>query len=281
MKSVAGVEVLRNPGELPHTFCFADLEHDMEVQDRIMREQLFHDRQARARFADLRAQPNNLLVADDQYLDHEPWIRPALASFGDLRGRRVLDFGCGHGMAAVVLARRGARVTAFDLSGGYLHEARARAEANRVAVDFIQANGEQLPFADEAFDHVWGNAVLHHLDLNRAGQELRRVLKSGGTAIFCEPWGGNPLLNWARRHLAYPGKQRTPEETPLTQIDIELLRGIFPRVDITGYQLFSMVRRVLRQGFVVKPLAALDRQILAKLPISKRWCRYVVVGLRK
>src|SRR5947209_8329171 len=96
----------------------------------------------------LAARPDALHFADAAYLDHETWIRPALARLGPPRGRHVLDYGCGHGMAAVVLARGGARVTAFDLSRGYLAEAAARATANGVGVDFVQADGERLPFAD-------------------------------------------------------------------------------------------------------------------------------------
>jgi SAM-dependent methyltransferase len=252
----------------------------MEVQERLRNEQTFHDRQAEERAAFFQAHPGHLLVLEDQYLDHEPWIRPALATFGDLRGRRVLDFGCGHGMASVVLAKRGAKVTAVDLSGGYLNEARARARANRVAVDHVLANGEYLPFADEMFDHIWGNAVLHHLDLGRAGRELLRVLKPGGVAVFCEPWGGNPLLNWARRRLPYYGKKRTPQEAPLTPADLDQLR-IFSRLDVKGFELFSMAGRVLGRGLIVKALAWWDRQLLARIPCMQRWCRYVVVMLRK
>src|SRR5207248_6279307 len=144
----------------------------------------------------------------------------------DVRGQRVLDYGCGHGMAAVVLARRGARVTAFDLSPGYLEEAAARARANGVVVLPVQADGERLPFADGAFDRVWGNAVLHHLDLRTAAREVFRVLRPGGFAVFCEPWGDNPLLNLARRHLPYPGKERTPDERPLCSRDARILRKV-------------------------------------------------------
>src|SRR5262249_8081677 len=151
-------------------------------------EKAFHDRQAEQRAVFHRHYPERLIVWENHYLDHEPWIRPALAKLGDLRGRRVLDFGCGHGMAAVIMSQRGARVTAFDLSGGYVREAGACALANGVAVDLIQANGECLPFADNSFDCIWGNAVLHHLDIDRAGRELVRVLKPRGLAVFCEPW---------------------------------------------------------------------------------------------
>src|SRR5207245_4492473 len=130
----------------------------------------------------------------------------------------------------------GARVTAFDLSAGYLTEARRRARANGVAVDFVCADGARLPFADDSFERVWGNAVLHHLDLGRAAAELRRVLKPGGVAVFCEPWGGNPLLNWARSRLPYPGKGRTADECPLRPHDLDLLRPVFPRMEVRGFQ---------------------------------------------
>ena len=72
-------------------------------------------------------------------------------------------------MAAVVMARAGATVTAFDLSPGYVAEARQRATANGVSVECVVADGENLPFPDATFDAVWGNAILHHLDLARAG----------------------------------------------------------------------------------------------------------------
>jgi SAM-dependent methyltransferase len=244
---------------------------------RLQGEQLFHDRQARGRQPDL----GDLAFADDAYLDHESWIRPALARLGDVAGRRVLDFGCGHGMAAVVLARRGARVTAFDLSPGYLEEARVRASANGVEVDFVRADGERLPFADASFDRVWGNAVLHHLDLDRAGGELRRVLRPGGVAVFCEPWGENPLLNWARRRLPYPGKERTPDEAPLRIRQLRQLRRHFPALVIEGFQLLSMVRRVVSRPRLVRALEWVDAALLKSLPAAWRWSRYVVLVLTR
>jgi hypothetical protein len=72
-------------------------------------EQAFHDRQAGLRSATFRADPTALIFGDDASLDHESWLRPALARLGDVSGLDVLDYGCGHGMAAVVLARRASR----------------------------------------------------------------------------------------------------------------------------------------------------------------------------
>ncbi len=214
---------------------------------RLAAEQRFHDRQALDRAATF-CDTEHLQFSDDWYLDHETWIRPAVEQLGLLAGTRLLDFGCGHGMASVVFARHGATVTGFDLSPGYLAEAARRAEANRVRVTYLQADGERLPFADGSFDRVWGNAILHHLNLRRAGLELKRVLRPGGVAVFCEPWGENPLLTLGRRHLPYHGKQRTSDEEPLRTRDLAPLRHIFDEMSVQSYQLLSMVRRVRVNG---------------------------------
>jgi len=252
----------------------------MSTTDRLTSEQVFHDRQAAERAAWF-AQHAELRFSDNSYLDHETWIRPAFARLGALAGLDVLDFGCGHGMAAVVLARHGARVTAFDLSPGYLVEARQRALANEVAVNFVQADGERLPFGDASFDRIWGNAILHHLEPRTAARELHRVLKPGGIAVFCEPWGGNPLLAFARRHLHYPGKRRTPDEEPLRRRQVRFLREVFPDLQIEGHQFVSMLRRVLRPGRLVRALDRCDEVLLKRVPVFQHFCRYVVLTLRR
>jgi SAM-dependent methyltransferase len=192
----------------------------------------------------------------------------------------VLDIGCGHGMASVVLARRGARVTACDLSLGYLREARARAVANDVAVQWALADGQRLPFADGTFDCIWGSAILHHLELQQTGAELRRVLRPDGIGVFCEPWGENRLLSWARRHLPYPGKERTPDEEPLRWRQLEQLRACFPRLEVTGHELVAMPSRVFGRGRLVVKLGRCDAHLLRRWPRLQRYCRYVVVTLR-
>jgi 2-polyprenyl-3-methyl-5-hydroxy-6-metoxy-1,4-benzoquinol methylase len=252
----------------------------MSPLDRVTSERHFHDRQASERAAWFACRPHELRFRDDAYLDHETWIRPAFERLGDVAGLDVLDYGCGHGMAAVVLARRGARVTAFDLSGGYVAEARLRAAANDVALDFVQADGERLPFAAGSFDRIWGNAVLHHIDIPTAAAELFRVLRPGGWAVFCEPWGENPLLRWARRRLPYAGKHRTADEEPLRQRQVQQLHAVFPRVEAHGFQLLAMARRVAHHHFHAG-LDRWDRLLLEHAPALQRFCRYMVLTLRR
>ncbi|HEV8059219.1 MAG TPA: class I SAM-dependent methyltransferase [Gemmataceae bacterium] len=246
---------------------------------RLFAEQAFHDKQAAERAKTFAQSPAMLSVDDDAYLDHESWIRPAFAKLGPLEGLRVLDFGCGHAMASVVMARQGAKVTGFDLSRGYLAEAGERAAHNRVELGLVQADGNRLPFATASFDRIWGNAILHHLDMPTAASEIARVLVPGGHAVFCEPWGENWLLRVARNRLWYSAKTRTVDEEPLREQDVDFFRSRFAKVEIQGFQLSSMVARIWGRRRWLTSLDRCDKFILDRIPGLRRYCRYVVLTL--
>jgi SAM-dependent methyltransferase len=96
----------------------------------------------------------------------------------DLKGRLVLDVGCGMGRFAEVATRWGARVVGIDLSAAA--EVAARNLANR---DFaaLQADVFALPFALESFDCIYSVGVLHHTpDCAQAFKALPQYLKPGG-----------------------------------------------------------------------------------------------------
>ena len=248
---------------------------------RLLAEREFHDRQATERARTFAERPELLRVHDEAYLDHETWIRPALVRLGALKGKRVLDFGCGHAMASVVMARQGACVTGFDLSQGYLAEARQRATFNEVDVRLVQADGNRLPFATGSFDRIWGNAVLHHLDLAQASAEIARVLTPDGCAVFCEPWGENWFLRLARGRKASPLNDRTEDEEPLRQQDLAFFERSFADVDVQGFQLLTMMGRVVRRQGKIPGLEIFDRLLLDHVPLLRRYCRYVVLTLRR
>jgi ubiquinone/menaquinone biosynthesis C-methylase UbiE len=99
---------------------------------------------------------------------------------GDLRGRRVLEVGCGTGALAVALAEQ-ARVWAVDLAPEMLAIARRRAGADRVG--WRVANATALPFRDAWFERVLMRLVIHLLDRPRAFAEALRVLPSAGRIV--------------------------------------------------------------------------------------------------
>jgi SAM-dependent methyltransferase len=249
--------------------------------DRLRSEQEFHDRQAQLRASTFAQHPDRLHVDDDTYLDHETWIRPAMAALGDVRDLRVLDLGCGHGMASVILSRQGARVTACDLSRGYLGEARQRAFANGISLHLLQADGQRLPFRDCCFDRIWGHAILHHLDLRRAACELYRILRPGGIAVFCEPWGCNPLLNFVRRRCSSGIERHTPHEEPLRLPHLRRLRQVFPIAQVQGFGFFSMLRPILPWRGTVELLDRWDTLLLSRCPAVQRYCRYIMLLMKK
>jgi SAM-dependent methyltransferase len=127
-------------------------------------------------------------------------------------GDRVLEVGCGIGdYTQGIAAQTHARVTSFDVAPGLIRHANTRRPPN---VRFLAADVEALPFADGTFDAVVGNAVLHHLRLDRAAPELLRVLAPGGRICFAEPNMLNPQV-FLERNVRWIGKRldNSPGET--------------------------------------------------------------------
>jgi 2-polyprenyl-3-methyl-5-hydroxy-6-metoxy-1,4-benzoquinol methylase len=107
-------------------------------------------------------------------------------------GAGVLDLGCGDGAFAAALLAAGCEVTMADVAEEALRRARAQApEAAAVKL----AEGEALPFAEDAFDVVWAGEVLEHVaDVVGLLAEVRRVLRWGGRLLLTTPWHGRVVV---------------------------------------------------------------------------------------
>lgn len=96
-------------------------------------------------------------------------------------GQRVLDVAAGNGNASLAAARRGCEVVASDYVPALLERARERAAAERLEMQFREADAEALPFPDESFDAVLSTfGVMFVADHDRAAAELIRVCRHGG-----------------------------------------------------------------------------------------------------
>jgi SAM-dependent methyltransferase len=105
---------------------------------------------------------------------------------GDVRGRRVLELGCGAASAGRWLARQGAQAVALDLSAGMLAHARRLGVSTGTAIPLVQADAQALPFADGSFDTVCTafGAVPFVDDSASVMREVFRVLRPGGRWAF-------------------------------------------------------------------------------------------------
>jgi SAM-dependent methyltransferase len=100
---------------------------------------------------------------------------------------QALEIGAGTGYFTLNMLRAGliGEATCSDISPGMLATLEDNARRLGLGVRTEPADAEQLPFADESFDLVFGHAVLHHIpDLERAMAEFARVLAPGGTIVF-------------------------------------------------------------------------------------------------
>jgi SAM-dependent methyltransferase len=122
-------------------------------------------------------------AANDNGLFNAWYARPEMLRLaGDVRGKRVLDAGCGHGPLMVALRHRGALVAGFDLSPAMIDIA---ADRLGTGPDIRVADlSKPLPYDDDEFDVVTCSLALHYVqDWAPALAELRRVLKPGGRLV--------------------------------------------------------------------------------------------------
>ncbi|OFW24222.1 MAG: hypothetical protein A3H97_21700 [Acidobacteria bacterium RIFCSPLOWO2_02_FULL_65_29] len=110
---------------------------------------------------------------------------PRLVPFESIAGQSVLEVGCGAGVDLARFARGGARVTGVDLAASAIELAKANFEQQGLHAELRVADGEQLPFPDDMFDLVYAHGVVQYTaNPQRLVTECRRVLKTGGQAIF-------------------------------------------------------------------------------------------------
>jgi 2-polyprenyl-3-methyl-5-hydroxy-6-metoxy-1,4-benzoquinol methylase len=180
-----------------------------------------------------------------------------------LEGKRILDCGCGWGVLSVLLAKRGAHISAVDISPTCVDIAKKLARENKVEtkVDVKQGVLEGLEFEDEEFDIIMGTRVLHHVDIDTTRRELLRVLKETGVAVFWECTYKNRPYNFVRnlwRRFSWIPIAGTRHEHALTKEEVDMLDETFGgtlTMHTTPFVIFSHLAMVLTLG----KLPALER----------------------
>lgn len=164
----------------------------------------------------------------------------------DLKGKRILDLGCGDGHNSILLAKLGARVTGIDISPKSIELARKNAKANRVSddIDFVCSPVEEAVLPRALFDVIWGDCILHHLidSLDSLMKQLTLWAKPGAIMLFSEPVNFNNTLR--RLRMKVPIKtEATPDERPLEPREIEIVKSFLPDLKIRFYSLLCRLER--------------------------------------
>lgn len=199
-----------------------------------------------------------------------------LMSTSELRGRNVLEIGCGMGFHSEMLARAGANLTSIDLSPTSVAATEARFRLKGLGADIRRMDAEALGFPDQSFDMVWSWGVIHHSA--RTGHivgEIARVLRHGGSArVMVYNLEGMPAyIAILGRYIAGFWRGRSLDEILWQSTDgfsarfytrdqlRDLFSCFFPRVDIG----------VLGQESDAIPLPRHLRRFAAKvIPVSRQ-----------
>ncbi len=204
----------------------------------------------------------------------DPVLLDALAFFGDLAGRTLVDLGCGNGKASLFFARHGARVIAVDSSSVAIENLSHFSTENGIRnLEPVCASAFDVASYGPA-DLVFGSMVLHHLEpFADFGFVLRTLMKADAKGFFYENNGRNPLLMLLRRHVVgrfgVP-KSGDPEESPLTPEEIHTLRPHFRvRVAYPELLLMRLAGDYLFRGHLKRPLGSLDAMLFRIVPLRK------------
>jgi SAM-dependent methyltransferase len=147
-----------------------------------------------------------------------------LRLLGDLKGKRLLELGCGAGGAAVAFARHGAAVTAVDASSAHLKTARALADRAEVRVEWHEGDLADLAFlrADSVDVVFSAHAIGEVDDIGRVFRQVHRVLKPHGAFVFSYD---HPLALSVTREASPSAGANASPELPLG--NLELRRSYF------------------------------------------------------
>ena len=205
-------------------------------------------------------------------------------------GADILEYGCGPHSYAALAAKIGANsVLGIDISDTAIEISQKSCErilkddpSKLARVKFQRMNAEALESADGSYNLVCGRAILHHLDFDKCFAEIHRVLRVGGKAIFVEPMGHNPFINWYRDRTP---ELRTPDEHPFLEKDFVKAKAVFKTVDVQYFHLTSLALVPLAKFTNLSKLAVpfdfIDKGIFKLIPPLRKHAWSCVITMTK
>lgn len=215
------------------------------------------------------------------------WRQRAAVALGNLKGKRLLDYGCGQGEESCYFARLGAVVTAIDVSDVGIRVGQQRAQANGLSIDFRVMDCLHTSFGNESFDVVHGLGILHHVGLESGLTEVYRLLAPGGVAVFMEPLQSPGTVERAKAWLAdrLPASFNltpvTSDEENLRQADILGAPQGWRSIEVFLFRLTYRARKLLLPQSLWNWSLRFDSMLLRTVPFLRRYAGAAVIVLRK
>jgi SAM-dependent methyltransferase len=193
-----------------------------------------------------------------------------LQILGDVRGRDLLEFGCGAAQWSIALHRLGANVTGLDNSARQLEHARELMAAAGVDFPLVHSSAEETPFDDGSFDIVFcDHGAMTFGDPYRTVPEAARVLRPGGLFAFSM---STPILDIAWGPVAeHPGDQLVVDYWGLHRLE-------FPDEPVNFQLRYGEWIRLFREhGFEIESLIELcpptDATSSYREDVDRDWAR--------
>lgn len=191
------------------------------------------------------------------------------------------DLGCGKGENLIPLVERGAWVTGIDVSPDLIRLAQQRIDATGVAVRVCVGSAYDTHLEDESVDVVFCVALIHHLEIPRARDEMWRILKKGGFVVLSEPIRLSRLYDRIRKLL--PASPDVSEfEHPLTRLE---LASMCERFAAEGQRYFRLPFVPLVERFLLRSTSPFCHNVsawaLRAFPASEHFASKIVLKLNK
>lgn len=254
------------------------LKKSENVSEKDMLEREFYDKEAEMYLRDF---DENLF----RYDENEP-LPPRHKFFysllEDVKSKYILDCCCGYGFTSVKLAKNGALITGIDISPGMIDLAKKNAEFNNISasINFKVMSAQDMSFNENTFDYVVSLVGLHHLNLELAGKEIRRVLKVGGKAIFLEP---RIPFRWimAFRSLIPKTCAESPGGGSLSDKEVYEFSRNFSTHKVYYFQLLKKLFRMKFSNKLSSKIDKLDLMLIKNFPILRKLCWAFVLEFTK
>ena len=196
---------------------------------------------------------------------------------GDVRGKTVLDLGCGSGKNLVALVERGAHVIGLDVSPELIAIAQQRLDKAGLKAIVRVGSAYETGLPDESVDVIFCINLIHHLDIPTMLGEMLRLLKKAGRVIIQEPIRFSATYGRLRKML--PARENVSEyEHPLTREELTAVCAPFKPEGLRYFRL-PLIPLFEQISSRQRLLWSMDRWLIRHMTIINRYATVVVVRL--